>query len=133
MPMALGLPGHRSIEGKWVFIMASRASSRYPNVPEMEPTPVINPEILWKSDEIAKDWEGCLSIPGVRGLVPRHQKIGVRYTTRDGELVEREYSDFIARLFQHEFDHLEGIVFFDRLESTKDIVMEKEYRKLIGG
>ena len=57
----------------------------------------------------------------------------MRYTTRDGELVEREYSDFIARLFQHEFDHLEGIVFFDRLESTKDIVMEKEYRKLIGG
>ena len=116
---------------KRVFIVASNPSPRYPNAPEMEPTPVINPEIIWKSDEIYNDWEGCLSIPRVRGLVPRHKSIRITYTTRHGDHVEHEYCDFVARVFQHEFDHLEGIVFFDRLDSSKNIVMEKEWLKLI--
>jgi peptide deformylase len=88
---------------------------------------MINPEIRWVSDEMEKGWEGCLSIPGLRGLVPRHQRIGIRYLTRAGEVLEEEYGEFLARVFQHEFDHVQGMVFVDRLESTRALVTEKEY------
>ena len=93
----------------------------------MEPAAMINPEILWMSDEKENGWEGCLSIPGLRGLVPRHRKIGVRYLTRKGEVVETEYADFLARVFQHEFDHVQGVVFLDRVESAQELMTEKEY------
>ncbi len=110
-----------------LFIVASRPNRRYPDAPEMEPTAMINPEILWVSDEKNKGWEGCLSIPGLRGLVSRHTRIGVRYLTRAGELREVEYVDFLARVFQHEFDHVQGMLFIDRVESTLELMTEKEY------
>lgn len=126
-----GLAAPQVYVDKRVFIVSSKPNVRYPNAPEMDPTPVINPEIIWKSEEIYNDWEGCLSIPGIRGLVPRYQAIRIAYTTRTGERIEQNYSDFVARVFQHEYDHLEGLVFFDRLESTKNIITEKEWHKLI--
>jgi peptide deformylase len=92
---------------------------------------MINPSILAHSTQIAKGWEGCLSIPGIRGLVPRYQAIEVEYTDRDGKLQKLELTDFVARIFQHEYDHLDGIVFLDRLESTQDIITEQEYQKRI--
>jgi len=110
-----------------LFIVASRPNARYPRAPEMEPTVMINPEIIWKSDESDKEWEGCLSIPGLRGLVPRQRRIGVRYLTRTGELREEEYDGFLARVFQHEYDHVQGMVFIDRVESTLELMTEKEY------
>jgi peptide deformylase len=110
-----------------LFIVASRPNPRYPQAPAMEPTAMINPELLWASDEMEKGWEGCLSIPGLRGLVPRHRRIGVRYLTRFGEVREEEYGDFLARVFQHEFDHVQGMVFIDRVESTRELMTEKEY------
>ncbi|HDY85568.1 MAG TPA: peptide deformylase [Methylophaga sp.] len=113
-----------------IFIMCSRPNSRYPLAPDMPPTFIINPEIIWRSDETEKGWEGCLSLPGIRGLVPRHQAIKVRYTTRSNESIEVEYTGFVARIFQHELDHLDGIVYLDRVESTHEIMMEKEWLKL---
>lgn len=115
---------------KRFFIMCSRPNSRYPHAPDMAPTFIINPEIISHSDEIVKDWEGCLSLPGIRGLVPRHRAIQVRYTSQYGEFIEVEYTDFMARIFQHEFDHLEGVVFIDRVETTHEIMTEKEWLKL---
>jgi peptide deformylase len=112
-----------------LFIVASRPNPRYPTAPLMTPEVVINPEIIERSDERVKDWEGCLSIPGLRGLVPRHHRIRVRYQTPEGRTIEREFVDFVARIFQHEDDHLRGIVFLDRLESMRDVVTEKEYQK----
>ncbi|HEY9783417.1 MAG TPA: peptide deformylase [Leptolyngbyaceae cyanobacterium] len=112
-----------------LFIVASRPNPRYPNAPEMQPTPMINPKILAKSTEMANGWEGCLSIPGIRGLVPRSQAIEVEYTDRNGKLQKQELTDFVARIFQHEYDHLDGIVFLDRLKSTQDIITEHEYQK----
>jgi peptide deformylase len=112
-----------------LFIVAPRSNPRYPGVPTMEPTVMINPEIVWVSDEQDKGWEGCLSIPGLRGLVPRYRRIGVRYLNRLGELREEEYADFPARVFQHEFDHVQGMVFIDRVESTRELVTEKEYMR----
>jgi peptide deformylase len=112
------------------FIMSSHPNSRYPDAPTMEPTVIINPEITWRSETRVKDWEGCLSVPGIRALVPRHEAIRVRYHQRTGEHVDTELTGFIARIFQHEYDHLDGLVFLDRVESTKDIVHESEWRKL---
>ena len=92
---------------------------------------MINPEMTWASSDKEKDWEGCLTVPGIRGLVSRHRTIRVRYRARDGALIEKEYEGFLARIFQHEVDHLEGLVFLDRMESTKDLVAENEWQKII--
>lgn len=110
-----------------LLIVASRPNFRYPNAPEMDPTPMINPHLVRHSREKVKDWEGCLSIPGIRGLVPRHGWIDVEYTTRDGKLQQQRLTDFVARIFQHEFDHLNGLVFLDRLETVQDIITDQEY------
>jgi peptide deformylase len=114
-----------------LFIVASRSNPRYPNAPMMEPTAMINPKIISHGEEIVKDWEGCLSVPGKRGLVPRYQKIEVEYTDRKGLLQHQVLTDFVARIFQHELDHLDGIVFLDRLESFKDLFTEEEYQWLM--
>jgi peptide deformylase len=114
-----------------LFIVASRPNPRYPTAPEMEPTAMINPRILSHSSETEKGWEGCLSIPGIRGQVPRHQAIEVEYRGRDGKTYRQELTDFVARIFQHELDHLDGIVFLDRVESTQDLMTEQEYQQRI--
>ncbi|HEY6838377.1 MAG TPA: peptide deformylase [Geobacteraceae bacterium] len=129
----VGIAAPQVYEPLALFIVASRPNPRYPHAPAMAPTAMINPEILWASDEKEKGWEGCLSIPGLRGPVPRHRRIGVRYLTRTGEVREEEYDDFLARIFQHEFDHVQGMVFVDRVESMRELVTEKEYARLMAG
>lgn len=126
----VGIAAPQVYEPFSLFIVASRPNLRYPDAPEMVPTAVINPEIIWMSDEMEKGWEGCLSIPGLRGLVPRHRRIGVRYLNRKGELREEEYADFLARVFQHEFDHVQGLVFIDRVVSPDELMTEKEYARM---
>ncbi len=125
----VGLAAPQVFEPLSLFIVASRPNLRYPNAPEMEPTAIINPEILWTSDEKDPGWEGCLSIPDLRGPVPRYRRIGVRYLTRKGNVREEEYADFLARVFQHEFDHVQGVVFVDRVENTRELMTEKEYMR----
>lgn len=117
---------------KAIVIIASEPSERYPFAPVMEPTPLINPKIISHSKEMLKDWEGCLSLPGIRAQVPRYRTIDVFYTDKDGNENAVTYHDFLARVFQHEYDHLIGKVFIDRVESTHDIVMEQEYQRIIG-
>ena len=114
-----------------LFIVASHPSDRYPNAPTMPPTAMINPRILHYRQEIVKDWEGCLSVPNTRGLVPRYQTIEVEYTTRQGETKQEVLTGFVARIFQHELDHLNGIVFTDRIEDSEDLYTEAQYRQLI--
>lgn len=125
----VGIAAPQVYESVRVFIVASHPNPRYPKAPKMKPTAMINPKLVSHSDEKGKDWEGCLSIPGIRGMVPRYTLINVEYTDRKGKLVKRKFKDFIARIFQHELDHLDGIMFLDRLESTKDTISEKEYQK----
>lgn len=117
--------------GDRLFIIASRPTLRYPQAPVMEPTAMINPKIINHSDGTIKGWEGCLSVPGIRGLVPRYQALEVEYINREGKLCHQHLTDFVARIFQHELDHLNGIVFVDRVESTQDLVTEAEYQKRI--
>jgi peptide deformylase len=111
-------------------IVASRPTPRYPNAPLMEPTVMLNPSFVPLSEATEKDWEGCLSIPGIRALVPRFKAIRIEYTDEQGNLIETRLEGFIARVFQHEFDHLNGLVFLDRVESNRDIFSESEYLKL---
>lgn len=114
-----------------LFIVASRPNLRYPHAPSMEPTAMINPRIRSQGSEMVKDWEGCLSIPGLRGLVPRYREIEVEYTDREGHQQRQVLTGFIARIFQHELDHLNGTVFIDRLESTHGLVTEQEYYRRV--
>ncbi|AFZ60934.1 peptide deformylase [Anabaena cylindrica FACHB-243] len=127
----VGIAAPQVAESYRLFIVASRPNSRYPDAPEMEPTAMINPKIIAHSTEVVKGWEGCLSIPGIRGLVPRYQEIEIEYTDRNCQIQKQELSDFIARIFQHEYDHLEGKVFLDRVESTYELMTETEYQKQI--
>ncbi|WP_319420145.1 peptide deformylase [Pleurocapsa sp. FMAR1] len=114
-----------------LFIISSHPSDRYPHAPTMSPTAMINPRILNHSQETVKDWEGCLSVPNVRGLVPRYRQIEVEYTTQVGEIKQEVFTDFIARIFQHELDHLDGILFVDRIENEADLYTEAEYQEII--
>ncbi|MEB3337422.1 MAG: peptide deformylase [Leptolyngbyaceae bacterium] len=114
-----------------LLIVASHPNARYPNAPYVEPIAMINPQIMAHSDEQVKGWEGCLSVPGIRGLVPRYSAITVSYTDRDGQSQQQELTDFLARIFQHEYDHLNGILFVDRVESTHDLFTEQEYQRQI--
>ena len=127
----VGIASPQVAESYRLFIVASRPNPRYPNAPTMEPTAMINPRIIAHSSEVVKGWEGCLSVPGIRGLVPRYQAIEVEYTSQDGKLHRQELRDFVARIFQHEYDHLDGIVFIDRVESTKELMTEQEYQQRI--
>lgn len=110
-----------------LLIVASHPNPRYPHAPQMAPLPMVNPELVRCSGEPVKDWEGCLSVPNVRGLVPRYPTIVVRYCDRRGEPQQQALTGFVARIFQHEFDHLEGKVFTDRVERSEDLFTEAEY------
>ncbi len=114
-----------------LLVVASHPNDRYPHAPTMEPTAMINPRLVDYSEETVKDWEGCLSIPGIRALVPRHRSVAIEYGDRHGHLQTRTLTDFVARIFQHEFDHLNGLVFLDRVERNQDIITEQEYKQRI--
>ena len=113
-----------------IIIIASRPTPRYPSAPLMEPTVMINPAFQKLSDIREKDWEGCLSVPGIRALVPRYTEILISYINQQNDLVEARLDGFVARVFQHEFDHLEGTVYLDRVEDNRDIFAESEYLKI---
>jgi peptide deformylase len=88
---------------------------------ELEPTIFINPEIIEKSEETAFDHEGCLSIPGMQGNVERKFKLKLRWMDEKGKTVEREFEGDNARAVQHEYDHLDGILFLQRLASLDEL------------
>jgi peptide deformylase len=96
---------------------------------ESEPVVVINPEIVPIGDDVVDGWEGCLSIPDIRGRVPRAREITVRALDRHGERIELHAHDFPARVIQHETDHLDGILFFDRMRSFDSLTFLDEYAR----
>ncbi len=124
----VGIAAPQVDESLQVMVIASRPTPRYPNAPTMEPIALINPRILDKSADLEKGWEGCLSIPEYRGFVPRHRSITVEYTDRHGTLQQTVFTDFVARIFQHEYDHFLGLVFLDRLESESDRVTAEQFK-----
>jgi peptide deformylase len=111
--------------------MCSAPSERYPDAPLLAPAVVINPEILSASTQQVLGWEGCLSVKGKRALVNRHKSIYVRYLDEHGQPHQQTFTDFLARIFQHELDHLDGITFIERLNHEADAIDEQQWRAVM--
>ena len=104
---------------KRIMIFGIESSSRYRDVETVPTTVLINPEFEVLNEARQGFWEGCLSVPGMRGYVERPAGILYRGFDQHGELVERSADGFHAIVFQHEYDHLDGILYPDRLEDTR--------------
>jgi len=96
---------------------------------ESEATVIINPDIIPNAPDKREGWEGCLSIPDIRGMVPRFTDITVLALDRHGKKIELKLKDFSARVAQHETDHLDGVLFFDRMVSMQSLTYLEEYSK----
>jgi peptide deformylase len=94
-----------------------------------EPIAIINPEVTPLGSEMRDDWEGCLSIPDIRGKVPRHFEVKVKGYDRYGDRIELRAKGFSARVIQHETDHLDGILFFDRMREFGTLTFLDEYAR----
>lgn len=102
-----------------VVIFGFKKNQRYPDADEVPFTILINPQLTPLSDEMAEDWEGCLSVPGLRGKVPRHTRLRYRGHDPWGNTIDREVSGFHARVVQHECDHLQGILYPMRIKDFR--------------
>lgn len=128
----VGIAAPQIFESKRIIVVHSYSSPRYPYATEFGPEAMINPKIIKKSKEKEKGWEGCLSVPGYRGLVPRHKKITVEYTNRDGKTITMKAEDFVARIIQHEIDHLDGrVCFLYWLDDIENLMTEENWRKML--
>ena len=127
----VGIAAPQLGESWQIVIIASRPTQRYPDAVEMSPVVMINPQYDIVDDSVSKGWEGCLSVPGIRALVPRYRALQVSYQNPQGIACQMLLEDFPARVFQHEFDHLQGLVYLDRVETNRDIVAETEFFKRI--
>lgn len=123
----VGLAAPQVHEGVRLFV-ATLTSGRDDEEPP-DPIAIINPEITPVGSETVDDWEGCLSIPDIRGRVPRAKEIKVRALDRNGERIDIKASNFAARVIQHETDHLDGILFFDRMKSFESLTFLDEYSR----
>jgi peptide deformylase len=90
---------------------------------------VINPEIIPNGLTTEEGWEGCLSIPDIRGMVPRYTDITVRALDRNGKNIELRLTGFPSRVAQHETDHLDGVLFFDRMRSMQTLTYLEEFSR----
>jgi peptide deformylase len=102
--------------GLRVVIFGVKSNPRYPDVEEVPDTVLINPQITPLGEEMEDGWEGCLSVPGMRGVVPRYAKLHYRGFDETGEPIDRTVGGFHARVVQHECDHLDGILYPMRIE-----------------
>jgi peptide deformylase len=102
-----------------VVIFGYEENPRYPEAPPIPQTILINPVIEFLSDQMEQDWEGCLSVPGMRGVVPRYTEIRYSGFDPEGNPVDRIASGFHARVVQHECDHLDGILYPSRITDMR--------------
>lgn len=109
-----------------VVIFGVAASPRYPDAPAVPATVLVNPVIEPLSDEMNDGWEGCLSVPGMRGVVPRYTHVRYRGFDQFGEPIERTAEGFHARVVQHECDHLDGILYPMRIRDLQQFGFNAE-------
>lgn len=115
-----------------MFQITSTRAGRAGEAEEVLPlTVLVNPEVAPLGDAMVEDWEGCLSVPGLRGLVPRFDRIRYGGLTPDGERLEREVGGFHARVVQHECDHLDGVLYPQRMTDLSKLVFESEFRHIV--
>lgn len=123
----VGLAAPQVHEGVRLFVAALDAGED--DEEESEPVAIINPEVTIVGSDVVEDWEGCLSIPDIRGRVSRAREITVRAFDRTGSRIELSAHDFPARVIQHEADHLDGVLFFDRMTSLGTLTFLDEYSR----
>ena len=123
----VGLAGPQVHEGVRLFVASLDAGEE--DEAAVETIAIINPEITPVGSAVEEDWEGCLSIPDIRGRVPRAVEIKLRGWGRDGERLELTARQYAARVIQHETDHLDGILFFDRMRSFESLTFLDEYSR----
>jgi len=125
----VGLAAPQVHEPLQIFTVEALDRSRSDKEPETPLLVLINPVLTNPSDKVVEDWEGCLSIPDLRGLVPRHQDIRVQAYDPAGKLVKLTASGFLARVIQHEHDHLMGKVFLDRMRTFESLAFLNEFNR----
>ncbi len=125
----VGLAAVQVHESKQVAVLEVTENPRYPQKPKVPLSVLINPKITPLSEEIEEDWEGCLSIPELRGQVPRTKNIRVQARDRDGKEIDFVASGFHARVIQHEWDHLHGKVFLDRMKDLTTLTYLQEFSR----
>jgi len=121
----VGLAGPQIHEGLRLFVALLDDEPG----PDSETMVVINPEITPLSDAKIDGWEGCLSIPDIRGMVPRFTDVRMNALDRHGKALELRLKNFPARVAQHETDHLDGVLFFDRMTSLQSLTFLDEYAR----
>lgn len=119
-----GLAAPQIGESLRVVIFSVEENPRYPEAESVPRTVLINPDISILDETLEEDWEGCLSVPGLRGLVPRYRAIHYRGYDQNGELIECNADGFHARLVQHEVDHLDGILYPQRIRDLRNFGFE---------
>jgi len=125
----VGLAADQVFTSKQIAVLEVADNPRYPEKPQVPLTVLVNPKITPLSDEMAEDWEGCLSIPDLRGRVPRYKSIRVQALDRNGEALEFIAENFHARVIQHEFDHLNGKVYLDRMRDFSTLTFLQEFAR----
>lgn len=125
----VGLAADQVHESKQIAVLEVADNPRYPNKPEVPLTVLVNPSFTPLSEEMEEDWEGCLSIPDLRGRVPRYKSIRVRALDRNGKDLDFVASDFHARVIQHEIDHLNGKVYLDRMRDFSTLTFLREFAR----
>jgi peptide deformylase len=126
----VGLAAPQVHESLRLFVVAFDPTRPEPEEDEpLEPFAIINPELAAIGEETVEDWEGCLSIPDIRGRVPRFRELMLRAQNRKGDRFELRLDNFRARVVQHEKDHLDGVLFFDRMRSFTSLTFLDEYSR----
>ncbi|MBY5922421.1 peptide deformylase [Ferrimonas balearica] len=125
----VGIAAPQVFESLRLMIIASRPNARYPDAPQMAPVVLINPEIIATGGEPCTFVEGCLSVPGIRGQVTRPSEVEIRYLDIQGQPQQLNLTGFPARIFLHEYDHLEGRTFLDQVASPADLIAQSVWEK----
>lgn len=105
--------------------------TRYGELPRIPCTAFINPELTILDPALAGYWEGCLSVPGLRGFVERPQSLRVRALDERGDTVTHQFDGFAATVIQHEFDHLDGTLYVDRIADSRLLMFEEEFEQFV--
>jgi peptide deformylase len=118
------------VHERWqIAVLEVADNPRYPEKATVPLSVLINPKIELLSEEMEEDWEGCLSVPDLRGSVPRYKKIRVRSLDRGGSEIDFVASGFHARVIQHEWDHLNGKVYLDRMRDLSTLTHLQEFAR----
>ena len=125
----VGLAAPQVHVSKQIAVIEVNQNPRYPEMPKVPLTILINPRITSRSKKIIESWEGCLSIPDLRGVVPRSTSLVCEAVDRTGKAVKLEADDFFARVIQHEWDHLQGHVYLDRMPNLRSLSHLSEFAR----